>query len=48
MSAEQQGPGNVSDARKRLEAEYRAAAFDTDAEAEAMEWIESQPDEALG
>jgi len=30
-----------------LEAEYREAAADTEAEAEAMEWIEWSPDEAL-
>jgi predicted CopG family antitoxin len=30
-----------------LEAEYREAAADAEAEAEAMEWIEWSPDEAL-
>ena len=30
-----------------LEAEYREAAEDADAEAEALEWIEWAPDEAL-
>ncbi|MFN8637628.1 MAG: addiction module antitoxin [Chloroflexota bacterium] len=30
-----------------LEAEYREAALDAEAEAEALEWIEWAPDEAL-
>ena len=31
----------------RLEAEYREALADTEAETEALEWIEWSPDEAL-
>lgn len=31
----------------RLAAEYREAAADTQAEADALEWIEWSPDEAL-
>ena len=30
-----------------LEAEYREAAMDTQAEQEALDWIEANPDEAL-
>jgi len=30
-----------------LEAEYREAAMDVEAEKQAMEWIEARPDEAL-
>jgi predicted CopG family antitoxin len=38
-------PGGISDSD--LEAGYRAMAADQDREREALEWIESAPDDAL-
>jgi hypothetical protein len=37
----------MSDAIEDLEAQYREAAEDREAEAEAREWIEWSPDEGL-